>query len=63
VLAGLQDVAGQRGWTTLRLETGPRQPEAGGLYRSGRYRPIAAFGASIGAPDAAGLLFFERVLG
>jgi GNAT superfamily N-acetyltransferase len=28
VLAGLEAAARDRGWTTLRLETGPRQPEA-----------------------------------
>lgn len=32
VLAGVEDAARDRGWTTLRLETGPRQPEAISLY-------------------------------
>ena len=62
VLAGLEDAARARGWTTLRLETGPLQPEAIGLYTSGGYRPIPAFGAYVGDPDAEGSLFFERVL-
>ncbi|HEY4625129.1 MAG TPA: GNAT family N-acetyltransferase, partial [Blastococcus sp.] len=32
VLAALEDAARERGWTTLRLETGSLQPEAIGLY-------------------------------
>jgi GNAT superfamily N-acetyltransferase len=60
VLAGLEDAALDRGWTTLRLETGPRQPEAVGLYLSAGYRPIPAFGGYAGAPDAEDSLFFER---
>jgi len=28
VFTGFEDAARERGWTTLRLETGPRQPEA-----------------------------------
>jgi GNAT superfamily N-acetyltransferase len=62
VLAGLEDAARDRGWTTLRLETGPRQPEALGLYLSAGYRPIPAFGGYVGAPDAEDSLFFERCL-
>jgi GNAT superfamily N-acetyltransferase len=62
VLAGLEAAAVSRGWTTLRLETGPRQPEAVGLYERAGYRPIAAFGAYVGAPDAEDSLFYERVL-
>jgi len=62
VLAGLEDLARDRGWTTLRLETGPRQPEAMGLYLSSGYRPIPAFGGYAGLPDAEDSLFFEHVL-
>jgi len=62
VLTALEDVARERGWTTLRLETGPRQPEAIGLYTAAGYRPIEAFGAYAGHPDADESLFFERVL-
>ncbi len=62
LLAGLQDAARARGWTTLRLETGPRQPEAIALYEGAGYRPIPAFGAYVGAPDATSSLFHERVL-
>jgi GNAT superfamily N-acetyltransferase len=63
MLAGLEEAALDRGWTTLRLETGPRQPEAVGLYLSAGYRPVEAFGGYAGAPDAEDSLFFERVLG
>ncbi|MCF6744910.1 GNAT family N-acetyltransferase [Blastococcus sp. KM273128] len=62
VLAALEDAARARGWTTLRLETGPLQPEAVGLYAGAGYRPIDAFGDYVGDPDAAGSLFFERLL-
>ena len=62
LLAALEDTALDRGWTTLRLETGPRQPEAIGLYSRAGYRPITAFGAYAGAPDAEDSLFFERTL-
>lgn len=62
VLGALEDVARERGWATLRLETGPRQPEAIGLYTSAGYRPIEAFGAYVGDPDAEHSLFFERIL-
>lgn len=63
VLAALEGVARERGWTTLRLETGPRQPEAVGLYTRAGYRPVEAFGAYLGDPAAEDSLFFERVIG
>jgi GNAT superfamily N-acetyltransferase len=62
LLAALEGVARDRGWATLRLETGPRQPEAIALYTRAGYRPIEAFGAYVGVPDAADSLFFERTL-
>jgi GNAT superfamily N-acetyltransferase len=62
VLGALENAARERGWTTLRLETGPRQPEAIGLYTSAGYGPVEAFGAYVGDPDAEESLFFERVL-
>jgi GNAT superfamily N-acetyltransferase len=63
VLAGLETAARGRGWTTLRLETGPRQPEALALYEGAGYRAIPAFGAYVGHPDAGDSLYYERVLG
>jgi GNAT superfamily N-acetyltransferase len=62
LLAELEAAALVRGWTTIRLETGPRQPEAIGLYERSGYRPIGAFGAYAGTPEAEGSLFYERVL-
>lgn len=62
ILAALEDVARNRGWWTLRLETGPRQPEAAALYSRAGYRPVDAFGHYRDAADAADSLFFERVL-
>lgn len=62
LLAALEEAAAAAGWTTLRLETGPRQPEAVALYEGAGYRPIAAFGAYVGAADAAESLFYGRVL-
>jgi GNAT superfamily N-acetyltransferase len=62
LLTALEASAAARGWTTLRLETGPRQPEAIALYEGAGYRPIDAFGAYVDAPDAAESLFYERVL-
>ena len=62
VLAGLEEAAYGCGWTTLKLETGPQQPEAVALYRSAGYRPISAFGDYLGAADAEDSLFFERSL-
>jgi GNAT superfamily N-acetyltransferase len=62
LLGALEIAAGERGWWRLRLETGPRQPEAIALYTGSGYRPIGAFGAYDGDPDAGDSLFFERVL-
>ncbi|SOC53388.1 Ribosomal protein S18 acetylase RimI [Blastococcus aggregatus] len=62
VLTGLEDAARSRGWTTLRLETGPLQTAAVALYESGGYRPITAFGGYAGDPRATHSLFFERTL-
>jgi GNAT superfamily N-acetyltransferase len=62
VLAGLEDVARRRGWPTLRLETGPLQPEAVALYTAAGYRPIDAFGGYADDPDATHSLYFERAL-
>ncbi|MGY1666831.1 GNAT family N-acetyltransferase [Geodermatophilus sp. SYSU D00696] len=62
VLAALEAAARSRGWTTLRLETGPRQPEAIALYEGAGYRAIPAFGAYLDHPDAGCSLYYERVL-
>ena len=62
VLAGLETAALECGWTTLRLETGPRQPEAVALYAGAGYRATGAFGVYAGLAEAEDSLFFERVL-
>jgi len=62
VLAALEQTARDRGWTTLRLETGPLQTAAIALYQSGGYTPIPAFGGYAGDPRATHSLFFERTL-
>lgn len=62
VLAALEDEARSRGWTTLRLETGPRQPEVIALYIGAGYRPTGAFGAYVADANTGDSLFFERVL-
>lgn len=56
VLAALEEGAGLAGYTKLRLETGPAQPEAAALYQRRGYRRIPAFG-----PYSAALAF-ERDL-
>jgi putative acetyltransferase len=59
VLGFLEECALAQGWTTLRLETGDRQPEAVGLYAGAGYRRIPNFGAYAGAVHS---LCFERRL-
>ncbi len=44
ILLALESTARERGYSTLRLETGTRQPEAIQLYRSGGYGEIPCFG-------------------
>ena len=45
ILRALEEVAEAEGVTTVRLETGPSQPEALGLYRRCGYRERGPFGA------------------
>jgi GNAT superfamily N-acetyltransferase len=61
LLAALEAEALERGWTTLRLETGPEQPEAVALYSGAGYHPISAFGHYVGDRDDWSL-YFERSL-
>jgi GNAT superfamily N-acetyltransferase len=44
ILVALESSARERGYSTLRLETGTRQPEAIRLYRSAGYSEIPCFG-------------------
>jgi putative acetyltransferase len=44
ILQQLESAAGEMGYTSLRLETGLRQPEAIGLYESAGYRRVPCYG-------------------
>jgi putative acetyltransferase len=44
MLLAIESSARERGYSTLRLETGTRQPKAIRLYRSGGYAEISCFG-------------------
>ena len=57
ILHELEQAARERGFRVLRLETGPLQPEAIGLYARAGYREIPCFGAYEG-PSASRC--FER---
>ena len=46
LLAALEDAAHELGYTTVRLDTGPRQPHAQALYEASGYRPIGNFNAN-----------------
>ncbi|GLF93278.1 GNAT family N-acetyltransferase [Streptomyces yaizuensis] len=59
VVAELEAEAGARGYRRIRLTTGPRQPEARGLYLSTGYTPLFDTGAD---PETVGLLPFEKHL-
>ena len=59
LLAALEAEARALGATCARLETGPGQPEALGLYESAGYRPIPCWGAYA---ELDGTLCFERAL-
>lgn len=44
IVAALEEEARELGYTAIRLETGNRQAEALGLYRSSGYEPIPRYG-------------------
>lgn len=60
ILEALEGEAIRLGFKVVRLETGPLQPEAIGLYARSGYREIPCFGAAAGAPASR---CFERRLG
>ena len=61
ILERLEAHALSRGFALMRLETGPLQPEALGLYRSHGYEPIPHYGDyDPGDPNS---LCFEKRLG
>lgn len=59
VLRALEQAAVDRGWTTVRLETGTGQPDAVRFYEREGYRPIPAYGDYIGCEVS---LCYERTL-
>jgi putative acetyltransferase len=59
ILGTLESAARALGYSTLRLETGIRQPEAISLYRSAGYAEIPCFGAYAG--DVFSVCFEKRL--
>jgi putative acetyltransferase len=59
LLRGLEEAARERGWTIIRLETGPGQPDAMRFYEREGYREIPLFGAYVGSDHS---VCYERVL-
>jgi putative acetyltransferase len=59
LLRALEARAAERGWRTLRLETGTAQPEAIRFWQREGYRPIPLFGQYAGSSVS---LCFERTL-
>ncbi|MCB5909875.1 GNAT family N-acetyltransferase [Streptomyces pinistramenti] len=59
VLDALEREAAARGYTRVCLTTGPRQPEARGLYLAAGYRPLFDLTAP---PESIGPLPFEKPL-
>jgi GNAT superfamily N-acetyltransferase len=60
VLRVLERDAVERGYTRIHLTTGPRQPEARGLYLAAGYRPLFDVTAD---PETIGPLPFSKHLG
>ncbi|MFC9590489.1 GNAT family N-acetyltransferase [Streptomyces sp. NPDC056944] len=59
VLTVLEREAAARGYSRIYLTTGPRQPEAKGLYLASGYRPLFDVSAD---PESIGPLPFEKFL-
>ncbi|MFF8600309.1 GNAT family N-acetyltransferase [Streptomyces sp. NPDC015232] len=59
VLTVLEREAAERGYSRIYLTTGPRQPEAKGLYLAAGYRPLFDVAAD---PESIGPLPFEKHL-
>ncbi|MGI5129408.1 GNAT family N-acetyltransferase [Pseudonocardia sp. CA-107938] len=49
LLEALEELAAERGYRTVRLETGPAQPEAVALYRAAGYLPDERSARHVGA--------------
>lgn len=59
VLRALEAAAFERGWTTLRLETGTAQPDSQRFYEREGYARIPLFGCYVGSTLS---VCYERVL-
>ena len=59
VLRALEEAAAERGWSTLRLETGTAQPDAIRFYQREGYREIPLYGVYVGSDLS---ICYERVL-
>jgi GNAT superfamily N-acetyltransferase len=59
LLRELEEAARQRGWATVRLETGPAQPDAMRFYEREGYHRIPLFGAYVGSELS---VCYERAL-
>jgi GNAT superfamily N-acetyltransferase len=59
ILAALEERAVQRGYHTLRMETGARMTAALGLYRAAGYQPIPLYGEYVDNPHS---VCFEKSL-
>jgi ribosomal protein S18 acetylase RimI-like enzyme len=59
ILKRLEELAVEKGLATIRLETGNRQPEAIGLYRSAGYVEIPRYGEYAHNPTS---VCFEKCL-
>ena len=60
LLEALERLATQSGYSTLRLETGTRQPEAIALYQAHAFQRIPAYGRHVGDPLS---ICFEKRIG
>jgi putative acetyltransferase len=58
ILLALDSPARERGYSTLRLETGTRRPEVIRLYRSSAYGEVPCFGEY--ADNPFGVYFVKR---
>ncbi len=59
LLTALETCARQRGFSAIRLETGPQQPEALAFYESQGYVSIPLYGEYVGDPHS---LCYEKLL-
>ena len=60
ILAELERLAWEQGYTSIRLETGSRQPEAIGLYERSGYSRIPIFGIYVKSGWSEWSVCFEK---